>query len=248
MKPISSKQAIRGAARLRMTMAALALPLLGTAALLSGCGGGGDDGGAGAGAGAMAGVGGPSAASTAEMATRLSVIAPSPLSDEEASSLIFMREEEKLAFDVYAAMAAKWGTPIFVNIGASEQAHMDAVKLLLTRYGMPDPAAALQLGQFVNPSLQALYAALVSAGSTSLVGALSVGAEIEDVDIRDLRAISKNVDNADLLLVYANLEKGSRNHLRSFHDQLQQQRATYTPKYITQAEYDAIVNSPREKQ
>lgn len=246
MKPISSKKAIQGAARLRITVVALALPLLGAAALLGGCGGGGGDDG-GPGASARAGAGGPSAASTAEMPTRLAAIPPSALSDDEASSLVFMREEEKLALDVYAAMAAAWGTPIFANIGASEQTHMDAVKLLLTRYSLPDPAAATLPGQFANQSLQALYDALVGAGRTSLVGALAVGAEIEDLDIRDLRAISQSVDNADLLWVYANLEKGSRNHLRSFHEQLRQRGATYTPKYITQAEYDAIVNSPREK-
>lgn len=226
----------------RITLGAVALPLLVVSTLLAGCGGGGDDSSAGAGAGV------PNTTSAAAMEATLAAIAPAALSDEEASGLVFMREEEKLARDVYAEMAPRWGTKVFVNIGASEQTHMDAVKLLLTRYSLPDPAAATLAGRFGNESLQVLYDALVSAGRASLVGALAVGAEIEDLDIRDLRAISARVDNADLQMVYANLEKGSRNHLRSFHDQLQQRGAIYTPKYITQAEYDAIVNSPYEKQ
>jgi hypothetical protein len=140
-----------------------------------------------------------------------------------------------------------WGSNVFQNIGASEQTHMDAVKLLLTRYALPDPAATTLPGQFGNTMLQGLYDALVTSGQVSLVAALRVGAEIEDLDIRDLRAIKATIDNADLLLVYESLEKGSRNHLRAFHENLLNQGASYTPKYITQAEYDAIVNSPKER-
>ena len=71
-------------------------------------------------------------------------------------------------------------------------------------------------------------------------------AEIEELDIHDLRTLKTQVDNADLTLVYENLEQGSRNHLRAFHTNLLRQGASYTPKHITQAEYDAIVLSARE--
>jgi hypothetical protein len=53
------------------------------------------------------------------------------LSEEEFSALLYMREEEKLARDVYLTLGAHWSLPIFQNIGQSEQAHMDAVKVLL---------------------------------------------------------------------------------------------------------------------
>jgi len=222
----------------------LAITLVATAAaaFVVACGGGGDD--------AFASPPGGSAQtarSSAGLETALATIAPAALSTDEADSLVFMREEEKLARDVYAAMFAVWGSNVFQNIGASEQTHMDAVKLLLTRYALPDPAATTLPGQFGNTMLQGLYDALVASGQASLVAALQAGAEIEDLDIRDLRAIKATIDNADILLVYENLEKGSRNHLRAFHDGLLSQGARYTPKYITQAEYDAIVNSPKER-
>lgn len=223
-----------------LSATALAVLAMAAAAFVVGCGGGDDSS-----TGPLDGLA-QATRSTAVLETTLATIAPAALSTEEASSLAFMREEEKLARDVYAAMFSLWGGNVFQNIGASEQVHMDAVKLLLTRYALPDPAATTLPGQFGNTMLQGLYDALVANGQVSLVAALQVGAEIEDLDIRDLRAIKATVDNADLLLVYENLEKGSRNHLRAFHDNLLRQGASYTPKYITQAEYDAIVNSPKE--
>ncbi len=220
---------------------ALAAFAVSAAAFVVGCGGGDDT--------STAQLDGIAQASqsTAVLETSLTAIAPAALSIDEESSLTFMREEEKLARDVYAAMFSLWSGNVFQNIGASEQVHMDAVKLLLTRYALPDPAATTLPGQFGNTMLQGLYDALVANGQVSLVAALQVGAEVEDLDIRDLRAIKATVDNADILLLYDKLEKGSRNHLRAFHDNLLRQGASYTPKYITQAEYDAIVNSQKER-
>ena len=54
------------------------------------------------------------------------------------------------------------------------------------------------------------------------------------------------IDNADILLVYDNLLRGSRNHLRAYTKTLVQQGGSYTPQYISRAEFDAIVNSPME--
>ena len=42
-----------------------------------------------------------------------------------------MREEEKLARDVYLTLYDIWGTPAFNNIASSEQTHMDAVLMLI---------------------------------------------------------------------------------------------------------------------
>jgi hypothetical protein len=47
-------------------------------------------------------------------------------------------------------------------------------------------------------------------------------------------------------MVYDNLLRGSRNHLRAFMKVLVQQGGSYVPQYISQAEFDAIVNSPVE--
>jgi len=137
------------------------------------------------------------------------------LSDEEAEALLYMREEEKLAQDVYAAMYDLWGLPIFQNISQSEQNHTLAIKTLIDRYGLSDPASNLA-GDFTNAGLQDLYDELVARGEESLSEALEVGVEIEEIDIRDLQESLTQTDNADIQQVYNNLLQASNNHLRSF--------------------------------
>ena len=43
------------------------------------------------------------------------------ISADELKGLLFMREEEKLARDVYTALDAKWNINAFSNIASSEQ-------------------------------------------------------------------------------------------------------------------------------
>jgi hypothetical protein len=88
------------------------------------------------------------------------VAAPLPvtgLTETEAASLRYMREEEKLAHDVYLTLFEVWGLPIFQNIANSESSHAAAVLGLLERYGLDDPAAGNAVGVFTDPTLQALY-------------------------------------------------------------------------------------------
>jgi hypothetical protein len=144
----------------------------------------------------------------------ITTIPASDLSDAEKASLLFMREEEKLARDVYNTLYTVWGQPTFQNIAASEQAHMDEVKLLLDRYSLTDPA--LGPGQFTDPNLQALYNQLIAQGSVSVTEALNVGVLIEQTDIADLQARLSQTDNADIQLVYTNLMNASYNHLAAF--------------------------------
>ena len=169
-----------------------------------------------------------------------------PLSAAEAASLAYMREEEQLAHDVYAASTALYSQALFTNITASEATHSAAVKTLLDRYAQPDPLQGLAEGQFKSAEFQALYARLTAASRVSLVEALRVGAEIEELDMRDIAAQMAAIDNADILMVYDNLLRGSRNHLRAFMKVLTQQGGSYVPQYISQAEFDAIVNSAVE--
>jgi len=169
------------------------------------------------------------------------------LSVDESAGLIYIREEEKLARDVYIDMFARWNSQIFDNISNSEQTHTDAVLLLLNRYSLPDPVGNNAAGVFTNISLQSLYDSLIAQGSASLIDALQVGAEIEEIDIIDIQAqLDNNVDNQDIALVYNNLLKGSRNHLRSFVKNLEAQGMTYQPLHLTQQVYDDIINSAME--
>jgi hypothetical protein len=170
----------------------------------------------------------------------------SPLSDAEIEGILYMREEEKLARDVYLTLYEVWGLPVFENIARSEASHMEAVGTLIDRYGLADPAAA-EVGVFTNPTLQELYDQLVAAGRTSLADALRVGAAIEEIDILDLQERQAQTDQADIELVYENLMKGSRNHLRAFASTLTRQTGeTYQPQFLDPASYESIVNSARE--
>jgi hypothetical protein len=169
------------------------------------------------------------------------------LSTDEINSLTFMREEEKLARDVYTTLYAKWKINIFSNITDSEQTHMEAVLQLLNKYNLPDPVGDNTVGEFNNTDLQELYNQLIELGSTSVSDALKVGATIEDLDIFDLENALIKINNQDITLVYESLTKGSRNHLRSFYSNILIAGETYTPQYITQEKFDSIVNSPMEK-
>lgn len=146
----------------------------------------------------------------------ISMYAVEELSPEEIDGLILMREEEKLARDVYLELYDIWGQQIFLNIANSESTHTNAVKLLLDKYNLTDPVTGDTRGVFTNQDLNELYASLVETGSTSLLDSLIVGATVEDLDIYDLQRLNEISDNQDITAVYDNLEKGSRNHLRSF--------------------------------
>ncbi len=165
------------------------------------------------------------------------------LSAEETAALLYMREEEKLAYDVYMTFYAQWGLPIFQNIGQSELTHTDAVKLLLDRYGLSDPASS-EMGIFSNPELQNLYNDLVARGSQSLTEALKVGAIIEEIDILDLQERMTQTDNADIQQVFNNLLNGSYNHLRAFSSTLNVQTGeAYQPHYLSTNAYQALVSA-----
>jgi hypothetical protein len=74
-----------------------------------------------------------------------------------------------------------------------------------------------------------------------------VGATIEDLDIYDLRALKKDTSNSDIMTVYNNLEKGSRNHLRAFSRQISRNGGSYEAQYLTQEEIDDILSGSQEK-
>jgi len=142
--------------------------------------------------------------------------APEDLSVEEETTLIFMREEEKLARDVYVFFYNLYHVPVFRNVGRSEQRHMDVIKALLDRYDILDPVGENGPGEFTDMEIQALYDQFTQQGSESLEAALKVGVAIEQKDIADLQAALGQVDNRDITKVYLNLLKASGKHLNAF--------------------------------
>ncbi len=171
----------------------------------------------------------------------------SALTDEEIAGLMWMREEEQLAHDVYIALGDAWKLRIFDNISRAETTHLDAVAGLLDLYGLDDPAAGNAPGTFTEPALQRLYDQLVADGSRSLEEALEVGAFIEELDLVDLAARAAATDTPEISAVYATLERGSRNHLRAFFSQLDSRGVTYEPTQLDSVTFDAIVSSDTER-
>lgn len=165
---------------------------------------------------------------------------PSVLSAEEAHTLLWMREEEKLAHDVYVALDAQWGLILLERIAVSEQRHFDALGDKIERYALTDPALPNQ-GDFSAPDLQTLYQELVASGLESSRKALVVGASIEDLDIFDLLHAIEGTNEADLKQTYEHLLEGSKNHLRAFVGQLRALGLDYEPQYIDPLLFDTIV-------
>lgn len=146
------------------------------------------------------------------------------LPEDVEETLQFMREEEKLAHDVYAYFNPLYpDANTFANIMESEQQHTDAVAGLLVKYGVADPVVLDPVtgepvpGKFTNTDLQALYDDLVEIGEESLEDALNVGVAIEQKDIEDINAaIEEAVGYTDIVRVYTNLLAGSYRHLEGF--------------------------------
>lgn len=179
-------------------------------------------------------------------AEELDIDTATGLSEDEIEDLLFMREEEKLAHDVYTALYNEWGLQIFTNISDSEQNHTDSLATLISAYGLDDPYQE-GVGVFTNSEFTDLYNQLVEAGSASVEEALKVGALIEDLDIVDLENAMERTENTSITTVYENLQRGSRNHIRSFTSMLSRYGETYEPQYLSVDEYEEIITSAQER-
>lgn len=168
--------------------------------------------------------------------------ATTDLTPDEIADLLFMREEEKLARDVYLTLFDQWGIPVFQNIAASEQVHMDTMLSLINAYGLTDPVGSNEIGVFNDPTLQSLYDELIATGSQSAADALLVGAAIEEIDILDLQGSLAQTHKEDIVAAYHNLLAGSENHLRAFVSSWERQTGeVYQPQHLAESEYAAIM-------
>ena len=185
----------------------------------------------------------PTDTDTAIVDHSVTIASNGELTEVEIESLVFMREEEKLARDVYLTLYDLWGLPIFQNIAESELSHTNAVKTQLDNFGIADPAVDSPTGVFVNDQLQSLYDELIGLGEQSIGDALKVGAAIEEIDILDLEEYLEVLQHPELRRVFENLLWGSENHLRAFTSTLTQQTGEiYEPQYMDSDSYDAVVS------
>lgn len=164
---------------------------------------------------------------------------PDSVQTDDTSGLYLMREEEKLARDVYSYFYEKFNYRIFSNISKSENRHSDAVLRLINYFGLTDPAVA-EVAVFTNPDIQALYNKLTT-DATTVEQALATGAFIEEYDIADLKKLLIETENADIKLVYSNLLRGSESHIKAFTRILKLRGVVYVPQILSVEEYNSIL-------
>ena len=170
------------------------------------------------------------------------------LSDDEIEEILYMREEEKLARDVYFTLYYLWknepGAYVFSNIAQSEQKHMDSMLNMINLYALEDPVKSDATGVFTDSALDALYKSLVARGSASFKEALYVGALVEEVDIKDLMEAINDTDESALDKVYGSLMNASYNHLRAFVRQLDALgEKNYQSQHMTQGQVNTILGN-----
>jgi hypothetical protein len=158
------------------------------------------------------------------------------LTPAQVDQLVRMREEEKLAHDVYVTLAQSSGLQIFNNIANAESQHMRAVEQLASRYSSV-AAANLPVGSFSDPQFQALYNSLVA----------TVGAKIEEMDIKDLQTLLSQNPPQDVSKVLEHLQRASRQHLRAFTMELKRLGGTYMAEFLSPEEYNSILISDNER-
>lgn len=167
------------------------------------------------------------------------------LVEGEDEGILMMREEEKMAHDVYVYFFEKYQLSIFEKISTSETRHYDAMYKLITAFDLTDPSTGVE-GTFNNTRISELYTQLIAQGDVSLIGSLEAGALIEETDIKDISELIEETENPLIETIYGNLLRGSRNHLRAFVSKLAQHDVIYVPLVLDQELYDSIISSPIE--
>ncbi|MFR0355660.1 DUF2202 domain-containing protein [Streptomyces sediminimaris] len=138
------------------------------------------------------------------------------LTAAQKTTLAGMAEEEKLAHDLYTVFAQRYDVRIFQRIAAAETQHLSAVRTLLDRYGITDPTAGKQAGEFTDPAVRATYDRLLRQGEDSLAGALKAGRTVEKDDVAALTGALSGLTAPDTRQVYGNLLDASQRHLAAF--------------------------------
>ncbi|MBN2664353.1 MAG: DUF2202 domain-containing protein [Bacteroidales bacterium] len=166
-----------------------------------------------------------------------------PISQVEINQLKHIADEEKLAGDVYKTLFETWNLRVFDNISRAEDQHKKVVLQMIDKYDI-DFIPQTVRGKYNDPKMEQLYLDLVTQGKKSIVDALKVGAMIEDLDIYDLNnALNNDVDSDDLTVVFSNIRQGSYHHIKAFTNNLKRYNEIYTPQYISQSEYNDILNN-----
>ncbi len=134
-----------------------------------------------------------------------------------ATGLQFAREEERMARDLYQALADKYdGALPFSRITLSEQRHFDAVGALLDRYDVADPADGRKAGSYADATLQNLYDGWLADGRSRSTRPTTSAWPWRSATSPTSRARSSRASRADVTQVFTALLNGSQHHLAAF--------------------------------
>ncbi|MBK9732491.1 MAG: DUF2202 domain-containing protein [Chitinophagaceae bacterium] len=166
------------------------------------------------------------------------------ISENEKSTILQMREEEKMSRDVYLTLNEKWNQKVFANTAESESYHMTQVELLIEKYKLEDPVAVNEdnRGLFSDNDLQVKYVDLVAAGSVSLQASFRTAAKVEEMDILDLRIAIANSTDKEITGTYNYLLHESESHLVAFVRNLDRLGILYQPVILSKEDFNEIMN------
>ncbi len=164
-----------------------------------------------------------------------------PLTESEIDGINLIREEDKLARDVYRELYKTWDMEIFITISGLEQIHMDGVKRLIEKYKIEDVNTDDTAGVFKSPYIKKLFTELVKKSEDSAYEALRVAATLEDMYIKDLNDLMDNTENRDILSLYGDLKIGSINHIRAFNREMKEFGRGYQAQFLSIDELRAIL-------
>lgn len=145
---------------------------------------------------------------------------PSPTKTADAalkSALVFGKEEERMARDLYTLFATTYArVRPFAEIAASETRHMGAMDRLLSAHGIADPSTGRAAGSYADQAIQKLYDDWKTQGLKSKEEAFKVGIALEKRDIADLKSLVADVDDTYVAGVLGRLLTASEHHLTAF--------------------------------
>jgi len=150
-----------------------------------------------------------------------------------------VREDEKVARDLYFAFFEKYKLKAFENISKAESNHIRAVELLLSYYEIDYPEIG-EYGKFADPTRQQMYDSLLIKGETALE-AFKVMAQLEEENIVSFGEVLEDIENDNIAIVIENLLKASENHFKAAIRQITALGGEYTAQYMSQEQYSAII-------
>lgn len=183
---------------------------------------------------------GVSTLTRANVAPVLGVTAP--LSADEIEFLFAIREDEKVARDLYTSFSALYPASVQIaKIKTAEDSHIACIEAVLDYYEISYPAMTAT-GVFEDAERQALYNDLVDKSAT-LLETFGTMAVIEEETVLAYKSVQSEITNENISLVVANMIKASSNHLKAAVRQITALGGSYTPSYLSAEEFDAIINS-----